>query len=70
MIQTEILNGITKKNTRSNTRSFCCCNGFCTRKQQISGKIVDAQNNTVHYASISFSNKTVKENAAFLAMLL
>ena len=38
---------------------------FAQEKQQISGKIVDAQNNAVPYASISFSNKTVKENAAF-----
>jgi len=36
---------------------------FAQEKQQVSGKIVDAQKNAVPYASISFSNKTVKENA-------
>ena len=36
---------------------------FAQEKQQVSGKIVDAQKNLVPYASVTFKNKTVKENA-------
>ena len=40
---------------------------FAQEKQQISGKIVDAQKTMPFLMpSISFSNKTVKENAALL----
>lgn len=37
---------------------------FAQEKQQISGKIVDSQKNAIPYASVTFKNKTVKENAA------
>ena len=36
---------------------------FAQEKQQVSGKIVDSQKNLVPYASVTFKNKTVKENA-------
>ena len=67
MIQTEILNLITKKTLGLTLVLSAAAMAFAQEKQQISGKIVDAQNNAVPYASISFSNKTVKENAALFS---
>ena len=67
MIQTEILNLITKKTLGLTLVLSSAAIAFAQEKQQISGKIVDAQNNAVPYASISFSNKTVKENAALFS---
>jgi len=67
MIQTEILNLITKKTLGLTLVLSAGAMAFAQQKQQISGKIVDAQNNAVPYASISFSNKTVKENAALFS---
>ena len=67
MIQTEILNLITKKTLGLTLVLSAAAIAFAQEKQQISGKIVDAQNNAVPYASISFSNKTVKENAALFS---
>ena len=40
---------------------------FAQEKQQISGKIVDTQKNAVPYASVTFKNKTVKENATLFS---
>lgn len=37
---------------------------FAQEKQQISGRIVDSEKNPIPYASVTFKNKTVKENAA------
>ena len=67
MIQTEILNLITKKTLGLTLVLSAAAMAFAQEKQQISGKIVDAQNNAVPYASISFSNKTVKENVALFS---
>ena len=53
MIQTEILNLITKKTLGLTLVLSAAAMAFAQEKQQISGKIVDAQNNAVPYASIS-----------------
>lgn len=40
---------------------------FSQEKQAISGKITDAQNNAIPYASVTFKNKSVKENTALFS---
>ena len=40
---------------------------FGQEKQQISGKVLDSQKNPIPYASVTFKNKTVKENAALFS---
>ena len=47
MIQTEILNLITKKTLGLTLVLSAAAMAFAQEKQQISGKIVDAQNNAV-----------------------
>lgn len=66
MIHLESINQLRKK-TLGLTFILSAAIVFAQEKQQISGKIVDKQNNPVLYASVSFENKTVKENKALFS---
>ena len=67
MIHTEILNLITKKTLGLTLVLSAAAIAFAQERQEFTGKIVDKQNNTIPYASVSFVNKTAKENKALFS---
>lgn len=67
MIQTENITHFRRKFLGLTFVLTAAAIAFAQEKQQISGKIVDGQNNAVPYASVSFSNKTTKENKALFS---
>lgn len=64
MIHTEILNLITKKSLGLTLVLSTATIAFAQEKQQFYGKITDQHNNNIPYASVTFENKSVKENKA------
>ena len=67
MIHTEILNLINKKTLGLTFVLSAAAFAFAQEKQEFTGKIVDKQNNPIPYASVTFENKTVKENKALFS---
>lgn len=64
MIQTENITQFRRKTLGLTLILSAAAIAFAQEKKQITGKIVDGQNNVVPYASVTFNNKSVKENKA------
>ena len=67
MTPTEIFSNFTKKTLSLTIVLSAAAIAFAQEKQEISGKIVSSNNAPVPYASVTFNNKSVKENATLFS---
>lgn len=67
MIQIENITTFRRKTLGLTLAISTAAFAFAQERQQFTGKIVDTQNNAVPYASVTFNNKSVKENNALFS---